>query len=77
VDDHVRAVDERPCGDFVANVAPDLLDGCLELAIVMRREVERPHEVALADEPACQMQAEKACAARDRDAHQSDVVVNE
>ena len=47
----------------------DLLDPSLERRVVERREVERPHGVTVGDEAPCEMQAEEARAARDRDQH--------
>ena len=52
-----------------ADVASELLDTSLELRVVERREVERPHGVAVGDEAPREMQAEEARAAGDRDEH--------
>jgi len=52
-----------------ADVASELLDTSLELRVVERREVERPHGVAVGDEAPRKMQAEEARAAGDRDEH--------
>ena len=51
------------------DVAVELLDPSLERRVVERSEVERPHGVTVGDEAPCEMQAEEARAARDRDQH--------
>ena len=51
------------------DVAAQLLDPPLERRVVERSKVEGAHLVTVGDEAPCQMQAEKARAAGDRDQH--------
>ena len=63
VHEHVRASDEPGRVAPVADVAAQLLDRALELGLVERGRVERAHGVAVGQQPAGEVQAEKARAA--------------
>jgi hypothetical protein len=67
--EHVGAGDEAARLGRQADVTVDLFDAALERRIVQRREVERAHGMAVGDEAPCEVQAEEARAARDRDQH--------
>jgi hypothetical protein len=67
--EHVGAFDKATHVGRQADVAVDLLELSLERRVVERREVERPHGMTVGDEAPCEMQAEEARAARDRDQH--------
>ena len=67
VHDHVRAVDERAHVALGADVAAHLLDAALELAVVERRDVERPHGAAVGEHAAREMEPEEAGPTGDRD----------
>src|SRR5439155_23378086 len=51
--------------------AADLLDRPLELRVVERRDVERPHLVAVREQAPREMEAEEPGAAGDRDEHRA------
>ena len=71
MDEHVGAVREPARIRLDPDVTPELLDAALEPGVVERREVEDPHVVTVGDEAPGEMQAEKACAAGDRDEHEA------
>ena len=56
----VGALDERGARRRRAHVAVQLVDAALELLVVERREVERPHLVPVGHEPPREVQAEEA-----------------
>ncbi len=56
----------RSASPRTADVARQLLDLALERPIGERCEIERPHVLPVGDEPAREVQAEKAGTARDR-----------
>ena len=69
MDEDVGAGDEAAGVRSEPHVAAQFLDAALQHRVVERGEVERPHVVAVGDQAACEMQAEEARAAGDRDPH--------
>src|SRR5581483_4273281 len=69
VHEHLGAVDERAGALLVADVAAQLLDPGLQLVVVEGGHVQGAHAVPVGEQPPRQVQAEEACAARDRDPH--------
>ena len=67
--EHFGALDQQSAGGRIADVAPHLLDGRLELVVVQWRHVEGAHLAAVSEETAREVQTEKARAAGDRPAH--------
>ena len=53
----------------ITHVAAELLDGRLERRIVERRDVQRPHRLAVGHQSPSEMEAEEARAAGDRHRH--------
>jgi hypothetical protein len=53
--EHVGALDELPRRPRLAHVAAQLLDGSLQLGLVERRDVERPHVVPVGEQPTRQV----------------------
>ena len=71
MDDDVGAVDEPAHSFEVAHVAPQLVDGALELDVVEGRHVERANSVPVGEQPPGKVQAEKSRTAGDRVQHRT------
>ena len=69
VDEDPRALDELARGALVPDVPPELANLAFELRVVEADEVERPHLVAVGEQPPRQVQSEESRAAGDRPDH--------
>ncbi len=69
MDEDVGARDEAPGIGGQPDVSAELVDSSLQPGVVQRREIERTDGVTVGDESPCQVQAQEARAAGDRDEH--------